>query len=121
MNFLVKLLISTLAVIITAYLLPGGVEVQNDSIVIAIIVAAVLAFLNSILKPIFIFLTIPITVFSFGLFLLVINALIIMLADKLVDGFKVKNFWWALIFSIMLSIVNSILSRLGKSNDRSEK
>ena len=117
MNFLVKLLISTLAVIITAYLLPG-VEVKNDSVFIAIIVAAVLAFLNSILKPILIFLTIPITVFSLGLFLLVINAFIIMLADKLVDGFAVKNFWWALLFSIVLSIVNGILSRLGKTGSR---
>ena len=115
MNFLVKLLISTLAVIITAYLLPG-VEVRNDSVLIAVIVAAVLAFLNSILKPILIFLTIPITVFSLGLFLLVINAFIIMLADKLVDGFSVRNFWWALLFSIVLSIVNGILSRLGRSS-----
>ena len=115
MNFLIKLIISTLAVIITAALLPG-VEVQNDSVLIAIVVAAVLVFLNSILKPIMIILTIPITVVTLGLFLLVINAGIIMLTDKLVDGFSVRSFWWALLFSIVLSIVNSILTNIGRTN-----
>jgi putative membrane protein len=116
MNFLIKLMISTLAVIITAWLLGSGVEVRNDSVFIAILVAAVLAFLNSVVKPLLILLTIPITVFSLGLFLLVINAGMIMLADRLIDGFSVKNFWWALWFSIVLSIVNSILSTLGKNS-----
>src|ERR1051326_2812611 len=115
MNFLIKLLISTLAVVITAKLLPG-ISIQNDSVLTAIVVAAVLAFLNSVVKPILIFLTIPITFVTLGLFLLVINALMIMLADKLVDGFSVRNFWWALLFSIVLSIVNSILSSLGKND-----
>jgi putative membrane protein len=115
MNFLIKLLVSTLAVIITAWLLPG-IEIKNDSVLIAIVVAAVLAFLNSVLKPILIILTIPITVFSMGLFLLVINAGIIMLADRLVEGFTVRNFWWALWFSIVLSIVNGILSSLGRNS-----
>ena len=116
MNFIVKLLISTLAVIITAYLLGSGIQIRNDSVLVAILVAAVLAFLNSVVKPVLIFLTIPITVFSLGLFLLVINALMIMLADQLIDGFSVKNFWWALWFSIVLTIINSILTRLGRSN-----
>lgn len=116
MNFLIKLLISTLAVVITAKLLPG-ITIQDDSIVVALVVAAVLAFLNSILKPVLIFLTIPITFVTLGLFLLVINAFIIMLADKLVDGFSVRSFWWAILFSIVLSIVNSILSNLGGANN----
>ncbi|HEY6161860.1 MAG TPA: phage holin family protein [Bacteroidia bacterium] len=113
MNFLVKLLISTLAVLITAWLLPG-VRIENDSVFVAIIVACVLAFLNTIVKPILIFLTIPITLVTMGLFLLVINASIIMLTVKLVKGFYVDSFWWALLFSIVLSIVNSILSNLGR-------
>jgi putative membrane protein len=116
MNFLIKLLVSTLAVIITAWLLGSGVEVRNDSVFIAILIAAVLAFLNSVVKPILILLTIPITVFTLGIFLLVINAGMIMLADRLIDGFSVKNFWWALWFSIVLSIVNGLLSRLGKDS-----
>ena len=68
----------------------------------ALIVAVVLAILNATLKPIMVFLTIPFTIFTFGLFLLVINACIVLLADKLIDGFTVENFWWAIGFSIVL-------------------
>ena len=64
------------------------------------------------IKPVMVILTIPITIISLGLFLIVINALIIMMADYIVDGFQVNGFWWALIFSIILSIVTSILERL---------
>ena len=79
MRFLIQILISSLAILVTAYLLPG-VEIQNDSIFTAILVAAVLAFFNAVVKPILIFLTIPITFLTFGLFLLVINAVIILWA-----------------------------------------
>ena len=74
----------------------------------ALIVAAVLAFLNAIVKPILIILTIPITIMTLGLFLFVINACIILLADKFIDGFGVSGFWIALLFSILLSISQSI-------------
>ena len=117
MNFLIKLLVSTLAVIITAYLLPG-VTIDNDSVLIAIVVAAVLAFLNSIVKPVMIFLTNPFTIFTFGLFLLAINAFIIMIAGKLVGGFHVRNFWWALLFSVVMWFVNSILEGVQRSDSR---
>ena len=117
MNFLIKLLVSTLAVIITAYLLPG-VTIDNDSVLIAIVVAAVLAFLNSIVKPVMIFLTIPFTIFTFGFFLLAINAFIIMIADRLIDGFHVRNFWWALLFSIVMWLVNSILQGVQRRDNR---
>src|SRR5687767_7078529 len=117
MNFLIKLLISTLAVIITATLLPG-VTIEDGSILIALLVAAVLAFLNAIVKPLMIFLTIPFTLVTFGLFLLAINAFIIMMADKLVDGFHVRNFWWALLFSIVMWFVNSILESVQRRDDR---
>jgi putative membrane protein len=116
-TFIVNLIISALAVAITAWLLPG-VHIQNDSILTAFIVALVLSFLNAILKPIMIVLTIPVTVFSFGLFLLVINACIIILAARLVDGFKVDSFWWALLFSLILSLVTSILQNI-KRRDQS--
>jgi putative membrane protein len=78
----------------------------------AILVAIVLAFLNAIVKPILTILTIPITIFSLGLFLLVINAFIIIFAEKLVDGFKVDGFWTALIFSFILSFSTGILNTL---------
>jgi putative membrane protein len=73
------------------------------------VLALVLAILNAIVKPILIFITLPITVVTLGLFLFVINALIILLADKLLKGFQVNGFWWALLFSLLLSIVTSVL------------
>jgi len=116
MNFILKLIISTLAVLISSYLLPG-VNIEGNNFFTALIVAAVLAFLNGVIKPIMIVLTIPVTVFTFGLFLLAINAFMIMLADKLVNGFSVRNFWWALLFSFILSIVTSILENVKKRDE----
>ncbi len=106
MNFLVKTLITTVAVLITSYLL-GGVTV--DSFISALVVAFVLGVLNMILRPVLIILTIPVTVMSLGLFLLVINAFIIQLAAYFVKGFDVSSFWWALLFSIILSVVSWFL------------
>lgn len=105
MNLVVKLLITALAVVISSYFLPG---VSVESFLIAILVAAVLAFLNVIIKPILIFFTIPLTILTLGLFLLVINALIILLTDSLVPGFHVEGFWWALLFSLILSLLVSV-------------
>jgi putative membrane protein len=106
MNVILKLLLNALAVFILAYLL-NGVEVNGY--LGAIIVAVVLAILNLFVKPILIIFTLPVTILTLGLFLLVINALIILLADKLVEGFSVSSFWTAILFSILLSILQSIL------------
>lgn len=116
MSFISRLIISTLAVLITSYLLPG-VSIEGNSFFTALVVAAVLAFLNAILKPIMVILTIPITIVTFGFFLLVINAFMIMLASKLVDGFYVSGFWWALLFSLILSITTSILESFNSKPD----
>lgn len=105
MNFIVKLLLSGLAVVISSYVLPG---VSVDSYFDAIVVAAIIAILNVLVRPVLVLLTIPITVFTLGLFLLVINALIILMADYFIAGFQVDGFWWACIFSIILAVVNSI-------------
>ena len=113
MKFIIQLIISTLAVLITDYLLPG-VEIVGNSFFTAVVVAAVLSFLNAVIKPIMVILTIPITLVTFGFFLLAINAFIVMLAARLVDGFHVKSFWWALLFSIVLSFINGILNNLIK-------
>ena len=111
MNFIVKLFLSAIAVAITGYLLKGGVHI--DTIGYALIVAAVLALLNISVKPLLIFLTIPATIISLGLFLLVINALIIEIAAWiLAPNFRVDSFWYALGFSIILSVINSIFDRL---------
>jgi putative membrane protein len=119
MKFILQLVISTLAVLISSYLLPG-VSIDNNSFLTALIVAAVLAFLNGVVKPIMIVLTIPVTVFTFGFFLLVIKALMIMLAAKIVDGFHVAGFWWALLFSLILSIVTSILEGIKRRDEHDE-
>lgn len=111
MNILLRILISGIAIIVTSYLLPG---VHIESFLSAIIVAAVLALLNSILKPFLVVLTIPVTIVTLGLFLLVINALIILIASSIVPGFIVDGFWWALIFSIILSFISYLL---GISNE----
>jgi putative membrane protein len=117
MNFITKILVSGLAVFLTAYLLPG---VSIDGYFSALIVGIVLSILNTLVKPILVIFTIPATILSLGLFLFVINAIIIMLADDIVDGFAVRNFWWALLFSIILSFVNSIFNR-SDSNKKSKK
>lgn len=113
MKFFLKVLVTSLAVVVAAYLLPG-VELQN--FLSAVVVAFVLGILNMLLKPILVLLTIPVTIFSFGLFLLVINAFIVLLTDSLVRGFEVQNFWWALLFSILLSVVSYLLELPIKRN-----
>lgn len=112
MNFIVKLLLTGISVIIASYILDG---VYVESYLTAVIVAAVLALLNAAVKPILVLFTIPITFLTLGLFLLVINAIIILMVDYFVPGFSVDGFWWALLFSIILAIVNSIFEELNKS------
>jgi putative membrane protein len=106
MKFFFKIIVTSLAVVITSYLLKG-IHVPNFTT--AIVIAIVLTFLNIFLRPVLIMLTIPATIFSLGLFLLVINALIILIASYLVPEFVVDSFWWALAFSVILSIVSFIL------------
>ena len=81
-------------------------------------VAVVLAFLNTIVKPVLTFLTIPITLFTLGFFLLAINAFIIIFAEKLVSGFHVQGFWWALVFSLIISVFTGILNLVFGVNDK---
>ncbi|WP_452599755.1 phage holin family protein [Pontimicrobium sp. MEBiC01747] len=113
MKLIIRLLLNAIAVVVLANVLKG---VNVDSYTTAIIVAVVLSVLNLIVKPILVLLTLPITLVTLGLFLLVINALIILLADKLIDGFAVSNFWWAILFSILLSILQSIFHSFLKSD-----
>jgi putative membrane protein len=110
MKFLLKVLITTVNVFILAYILPG-VEIVNNNIFTALIVAFVLAILDAIVKPILILLTLPATILSLGLFLFVINACIILIDDHFVHGFEVDNFWYALLFSILLSFFNSFVHK----------
>ncbi|MEO5966635.1 MAG: phage holin family protein [Ferruginibacter sp.] len=115
MNFIIRILI-TAAVAYGLTKVLSGVHISNFTS--AILFAILLAVLNAFIKPILVFLTLPITIVTLGLFLLVINTLIILLSDKLMDSMVIDGFWWAMLFSILLSIITSILSGLF-SNDRS--
>jgi putative membrane protein len=109
MNYIIKILLTAFAVFILGNILPG---IVIDNYTTAIIVAVILGILNLIAKPIFVILTIPLTIISLGLFLFVINAIIVMIAGYFIDGFLVTNIFWALLFSIILSITESILYKL---------
>lgn len=104
---LAKLLVNAIAAFLAAYLLQG---VQIKNFWSAILTAIVLAIVNAVIKPLMVILTIPVTILTFGLFILVINALMLMLVDAILPGLKIKNFWWALIFGVVLSVINAILS-----------
>ena len=117
MSFLVRILTTTLAILLVTKLMPG---VSVDSVYTAIILAMVLAVLNVFVKPVLIFFTLPITIFTLGLFLLVINALMILIASHLVEGFKVHGFWSALFFSIVLSLVVSLFDKINERQQSKE-
>jgi len=108
MNVLLRIIITAVVAFGLSYILSG---VHLQSFLTSLILAIVLGLLNMIVKPILIILTLPITIFTFGLFLFVINALIILLAAKFVTGFRVDGFWWAMLFSLLLSILTSFLYR----------
>lgn len=113
MNVLIRLLLNALLVFALSWALPG---VDVSSFWTALVVAVILGFLNIFIKPILILITIPVTLLTLGLFLLVINALVILMADWIVDGFNVHNFWWALLFSLILSVMNSAFEQSAKGN-----
>ncbi len=114
MNGLIRFLLSGLAVLLTAYLLPGVHVIHYGY---ALLAAIVISLANIFVKPLLIIFTIPITILTLGLFLLVVNALIILLVEAIVPGFSVDGFWWALAFSLILSIFNSMFSGLAKEKN----
>lgn len=115
MKTLLHLIVNGVAVVIAAYLLPG-VELSN--FVAAIVVGVVIGVLNALLRPILIILTLPINILTLGLFTFVINALIVLVTSALVPGFRVENFWWAMLFSLVLAIVNWFLSSLDPTRSK---
>lgn len=118
MKFIMRIIVTSIVAFGISYLLDGhGVYLRNFWS--AIVLAFVLAVLNAIVKPLLIILTFPITIITLGLFLFVINALIILLADWLMKGFDVDGFWWALLFSLLLSIVTSVLYKEDKKEQES--
>ena len=112
MRFILRLLITAAVAYGLSLILSPHIRI--DSFVTAIIFSLVLAFLNAIVKPILVILTLPITIITLGIFLLVINVLMIILAGKLVSGIHIDGFLWAFIFGILLSLISSSLSNFEK-------
>ena len=115
MNFLLRIIVTAVVAFGLSAVLHG---IHIDTFGSALLLSVVLAILNALLKPILIILTLPITILTLGLFLFVINACIVLLAGKFVDGFRVDGFGWALLFSLLLSILTSILY---KDRDEEER
>lgn len=111
MEIIINWVISSLAILSAAYLIPG---IHITDFFTAFVLAIVLGIINAVIKPFLIIFTLPINILSLGLFTLVINALLILLASKIVPGFRVDSFWWALLFSIVLSVINSFLNNVVK-------
>ena len=109
MVLLLKWLLMTLSVGITAYLIPG---ITLSGFFSALLVALFLGIVNTLVRPFLILITLPITILTLGLFTFVINAVLVLLASKVVHGFEVKGFWTAMLFSIVLSIIQYILNKV---------
>lgn len=105
---IIRLIIAGVAVLLSAYILSG---VAVSGFWVAVLVAFLLAFANTYLKPLLMIISFPITVLTLGLFLLVVNVLMVYLVEWIVPGFTVVNFWWALLFSIIQSLLNSMFQK----------
>jgi putative membrane protein len=115
MKLILKLLINAALVVLLAKLLSG---VSVDSYGTAVIVAIVIALLNLSVKPLLIILTLPVTILTLGLFLLIINGIVIWMAHKLVDGFDISSFWMGVLFSILLTVLQSIVHSILKEDKK---
>jgi putative membrane protein len=112
-NFIIKLFLNSLAVLLASYFLQDHIHVESFGY--AILVALTLSVLNVSVRPLLVLFTLPATILSLGLFLLVINTAIIEIAAYLLrPHFGVESWWWAFVFSILLSLLNSILENLLK-------
>lgn len=112
MRLLINILVTAVVVYVLSELLKPHIIIS--SFTTAIIFALVLAVLNFLVKPLLVILTLPLTILTLGLFLLIINVIIILLADKFVHGIRIENFLWAFIFGLLLSVVSAILNKLKK-------
>lgn len=109
MGILLNWLASALVVIIASYILPG---VHVPHFTTALWVALLLGIFNVLLKPLLILLTLPITILTLGLFTIVINAVLILLVAKIVPGFTIDSFWSAILFSLLISLINIIAAKI---------
>jgi putative membrane protein len=108
LKVLIKWLIISLVILGVASITPS---IKVASFSAALVAALVLGLVNLVIRPVVLFFTLPINILTLGLFTFVINASMILLTAHLVSGFEIKNFWWALILSLFISIVNSVISQ----------
>lgn len=113
--FHIRLAVSTLSFFLASYITPG---VELRDILAAFIVALVLSIFNVTIKPLLILLTLPVTLFTFGIFLFAINAIVILIAAELVSGFEVSSFWSALLYSFFVSLISGFLHALAQNLGR---
>jgi putative membrane protein len=109
MRLLVNWLVTTAAILISGYFLPG---VSIRSLGTAFVTALVLGLINAIIRPVLVVLTFPITIVTLGLFIFILNALLVLVTSAIVPGFEVRGFWWALLFSLVFSIVSFALHKI---------
>ena len=114
MKLLMKIVFTAILVMFLSNVMKG---VEVDNFATSILVAIVLGLLNIFVKPILILFTLPVTVYTLGLFLLVINAILILLCSEIVGGFSVNSFFTAFLFSIVLSLLQSIMYRILKEEN----
>src|SRR3989338_987419 len=107
MKIFIHWLVSALAILISAYVLPG---VHVDGLVAALVLAVILGIINALLRPLLIILTLPITILSLGLFVFVINGLLVMLAASIVPGFAVDSLLSGILFAIVLALISAVLN-----------
>lgn len=109
MKLLIRVVVTALLVLVLSYFMKG---VRVEGVFTALTVAVVLGLLNAFIKPILVFFTLPFTIFTLGLFLIVINGILILVCTKIVGGFHVDSFWTATLFSVILSISQSIMYKI---------
>lgn len=115
MKIIINLALGALAVLISAFVLPG---VHVDGFFTALVAAVILSVVNTFIKPLVLFLTLPINVLTLGLFSLVINALMVLIVAAVVPGFQVDGLLWALVFSVVLSLVSGVIYMLAPDAKR---
>jgi putative membrane protein len=115
LRFLINWFIYAMAIGITAYILPG---VYLDGVFAALVTAAILGLVNGVLRPVLFIFTLPLTILTLGLFTFVLNALMVLLAAAIVPGFAVAGFWWAVLFSLVLSVAVYFLGEATEPPER---
>lgn len=118
-GFIMRTIVLTLAIIIAIRILPG-VRIEGNSVAVAVLIALVISLLDNFIRPILIFITLPFTVLTMGLFIFVINALIIELAAAIVGPFQVDSFGYALLFSLIITVLNYLLELPNKWLNKTE-